>query len=79
VEIDVVVDADAVGEEGEAELTQWLVSDGTHVSEDELIAEIETSKALLEIRAPAGGRLRHVHAEGDVVEAGAIIARIDCG
>jgi pyruvate dehydrogenase E2 component (dihydrolipoamide acetyltransferase) len=76
VQVDVVVDADAVGEDGEAEITQWLVADGVRVTEDELIAEIETAKALVEIRATATGRLHHLHSAGTVVAAGGVIGKI---
>jgi pyruvate dehydrogenase E2 component (dihydrolipoamide acetyltransferase) len=76
VQVDVVIDADAVGEDGEAEITQWLVADGVRVTADELIAEIETAKALVELRATAAGRLHHLHPAGAVVAAGDVIGKI---
>jgi pyruvate/2-oxoglutarate dehydrogenase complex dihydrolipoamide acyltransferase (E2) component len=76
VQVDVVIDADAVGEDGEAEITQWLVADGVSVTTDELIAEIETAKALVEIRATATGRLHHARPAGAVLAAGDLIGKI---
>jgi pyruvate/2-oxoglutarate dehydrogenase complex dihydrolipoamide acyltransferase (E2) component len=74
--IDIVVDGDMVGDDGEAEISAWHVADGAAVTEDELIAEIETAKALVEIRSPAAGHLHHLRQAGDVVAAGVVIARI---
>ena len=75
-QVEVVVDADAVGEDGEAEIAQWLVADGVWVTTDEPIAEIETAKALVEIRATSSGRLHHAHPAGAVLAAGDVIGKI---
>ena len=37
----------------EVALSGWLVEDGTFVEKDDLLAEIESDKATLELRAPA--------------------------
>lgn len=42
-----------------AVLVEWLVSDGAPVRRGELIAEVETSKSVIEVDAPADGFLLH--------------------
>jgi len=37
----------------EVSLSGWLKDDGAYVEKDELLAEIESDKATLELRAPA--------------------------
>ncbi len=74
--MEITIGADALGEEGEAELTEWLAEDGATVAEGDVIAEIETAKALVEVNAPAAGTLRRVAAAGDMVAADTVIGRI---
>jgi pyruvate/2-oxoglutarate dehydrogenase complex dihydrolipoamide acyltransferase (E2) component len=78
-EIDIVIGADVVGGDGDAEIVRWLVDDGGQVSQGDVVAEIETAKLLLEITAPASGRLTHLTAVGHVVPADTHIARITHG
>lgn len=67
-----------VGESiSEVTLSQWLKPDGAYIERDELICEFESDKATLELPAEQAGVLKHVAAEGDDLEIGAIIARID--
>jgi pyruvate dehydrogenase E2 component (dihydrolipoamide acetyltransferase) len=55
----------------------WLKKDSEQVIEGELLLEIETDKATVELDAPASGILRDVTASaGDEVPVGTIIARI---
>ena len=61
----------------EVTLSQWLKADGEYVSLDEPICEFESDKATLEFPAEAAGKLIHVAAEGDDLEIGALVARID--
>lgn len=61
----------------EVTLSQWLKADGDYVSLDEPICEFESDKATLEFPAEAAGKLIHVAAEGDDLEIGALVARID--
>lgn len=37
---------------------RWTVQDGTHVVKDQVIAEIDMDKALVELNAPESGFLR---------------------
>ncbi len=61
----------------EVTLSQWLKNDGDFVELDEPICEFESDKATLEFPAEASGKLVHVAAEGDDLEIGALVARID--
>jgi 2-oxoglutarate dehydrogenase E2 component (dihydrolipoamide succinyltransferase) len=61
----------------EVTLSEWLKADGDYVELDEPICEFESDKATLEFPAEAAGRIVHVAAEGDDLEIGALVARID--
>ena len=63
----------------EAEVASWMKEDGEFVEKDEVICEVETDKASLEISAECSGTLRIQVEEGAVVEVGAILAVIDEG
>jgi acetyltransferase-like isoleucine patch superfamily enzyme len=57
-------------------LTAWLVKDGDEVREGQHLAEIETSKALVELIAPASGLIRLRYSPGEELPVGAIVAYI---
>lgn len=61
----------------EVTLSQWLKEDGDYVKLDEPICEFESDKATLEFPAEAEGKLIYVAAEGDDIEIGALVAKID--
>ena len=61
----------------EVTLSQWLKKEGDYVKLDEPICEFESDKATLEFPAEAAGTLQYVAAEGDDLEIGALVARID--
>ncbi len=61
----------------EVTLSQWLKGNGEYVRLDEPICEFESDKATLEFPAEASGQLEWVAAEGDDLEIGALVARID--
>jgi len=61
----------------EVTLSQWLKADGSYVKIDEPICEFESDKATLEFPAEAAGKLTYVAAEGDDLEIGALVAKID--
>lgn len=63
----------------EVTLANWLKKDGDFVSLDEIIAEVDSDKATFELPAEATGILRHVAKEGDVLEIGGLICRIEVG
>jgi len=61
----------------EVSLSGWLKDDGTYVEKDDLLAEIESDKATLELRAPAAGTLKIATKKGDGIKVGAVVASID--
>lgn len=61
----------------EVTLSQWLKENGDLVSLDEPICEFESDKATLEFPAEAAGKLIHIAQEGDDLEIGALVAKID--
>ncbi|NJC26030.1 2-oxoglutarate dehydrogenase complex dihydrolipoyllysine-residue succinyltransferase [Neolewinella antarctica] len=61
----------------EVTLSEWLKADGDYVELDEPICEFESDKATLEFPAEAAGKLTYVAAEGDDLEIGALVAKID--
>jgi len=61
----------------EVDIASWTVSDGDYVEIDEVIAEIDSDKATLELTATASGTISLKAEEGDTVEVGQIVAEID--
>lgn len=61
----------------EVTLSQWLKGNGDYVEMDEPICEFESDKATLEFPAEAAGKLIHVAEEGDDLEIGELVAKID--
>ena len=61
----------------EVTVGSWMKNDGDFVKLDEEIAEIESDKATFELPAEASGILRIVAQEGDVLEIGALICKIE--
>lgn len=72
----VLLTSDFLGDEGEAELTEWLVQNGDQVTEGQPIAELETSKTTNEITAPIAGTITQTVHEGDVISVDESIATI---
>ncbi len=61
----------------EVTLSTWQKSDGDFVELDENIAEIESDKATFDLTAEAQGILKIVAQEGDTLEIGALICKIE--
>jgi 2-oxoisovalerate dehydrogenase E1 component len=62
----------------EGKIVRWLKNEGEKVAAGELIAEIETDKAVVEIEAPLAGRLARIEqAVGAVVPMGGRIGLIE--
>ena len=61
----------------EVTLATWLKEDGDFVKLDDIIAEVDSDKATFELPAEATGILRHVAKEGDSIEIGGLICRIE--
>ena len=68
----------AIGESiTEVTLTQWLVEDGAYVNEGELLCEIESDKATLEMPSEHSGVIKIMAEEGSELEIGFKIGEID--
>jgi pyruvate/2-oxoglutarate dehydrogenase complex dihydrolipoamide acyltransferase (E2) component len=76
--IAILVPRENVNDES-ATLSAWLVKDGEHVEAGQRIAQIETSKTVVDLEAPASGILRHTAREGEDVAIGGLLGRIDAG
>ena len=55
-------------------VANWLKKEGENVEQDEVIAEIETDKVVLEVVAPINGTLTKIlKSEGDIVNSAEVI------
>ena len=61
----------------EVEIAQWLVEDGEYVERDQLICEIDSEKATLELAAEDAGGISIKAEEGDTVAIGSVVCVID--
>ncbi len=61
----------------EVDIASWTVSDGDYVNIDDVIAEIDSDKATLELTATASGTISLKAEEGDTVAVGDVVAEID--
>lgn len=61
-----------------AEIVSWLVKIGDVVKEHEVIVEVQTDKAIVEISAPVSGKIERLGGEvGDVVKVGETLILFD--
>jgi pyruvate/2-oxoglutarate dehydrogenase complex dihydrolipoamide acyltransferase (E2) component len=58
-------------------VAEWLVSEGAHVDEGDVVVELETAKATAEVAAPASGSISIKVAEGDAVDVAQVLAEIE--
>lgn len=64
----------------EAEIIRWLVAEGDAVAADQIVLEIQTDKALVEIPSPARGTVIHLAVEpGEIVKVGTLLFRLESG
>ncbi|QQK77770.1 2-oxo acid dehydrogenase subunit E2 [Salicibibacter cibarius] len=62
----------------EAEIVRWFVDVGDTIRADEIIAEVQTDKAVVEMTSPVGGRILALAGdEGDVVTVGNTLITLD--
>ena len=61
----------------EGVIVRWIKADGATVQIDEPLLELETDKASVEIPAVAAGVLTIIKAEGETVQVGDVVARIE--
>lgn len=59
------------------EIATWLVADGDYVEKDQIIAELDSDKATLELPAEEGGVITLKVQEGDSVDVGQVVCLID--
>jgi len=61
----------------EVELRRWLVAEGQVIKEHQVVAEVETDKAVVEVPSPHGGMVTRLHGrEGDILRVGDILLTI---
>ena len=64
----------------EGEVLAWHVAVGDSVREDEVLAEVETDKAAVDVPSPVDGVVRERHAEaGELVATGEVLVTIEEG
>ncbi|MCP3902939.1 MAG: 2-oxo acid dehydrogenase subunit E2 [Planctomycetes bacterium] len=64
----------------EAELIKWRVKPGERVAELDVIAEMETDKALVEVPSPWGGVVKTLHGEeGEILNVGSKLVSYEAG
>ncbi len=61
----------------EVEIASWLVAEGEYVEKDQPIAEIDSDKATLELMAEESGAIQILASEGDTVQVGDVVCKID--
>ncbi|WP_203137721.1 dihydrolipoamide acetyltransferase family protein [Microbacterium sp. JZ31] len=62
----------------ESEIVSWKVAEGDAVALNQVIAEVETAKAVVDLPSPYAGVVRRLHAsEGETLEVGAPLVEYD--
>lgn len=61
----------------EVQIANWLVENGSGVSRDMEIVEVDSDKATLSITSQADGKIEILVQDGETVEVGSVIARVD--
>jgi pyruvate/2-oxoglutarate dehydrogenase complex dihydrolipoamide acyltransferase (E2) component len=59
----------------EAEIVEWRVAVGDTVAMDQIVVDVETDKAVVEIPIPVAGTVLYL-AEDEIVEVGAVLVVI---
>lgn len=64
----------------ESEIVAWHVSEGDRVELNQILADVETAKAVVELPSPYEGVITRLHAtEGEAVDVGAPLIEFDTG
>jgi len=61
----------------EVQIASWLVENGAGIAKDMEIVEVDSDKATLSITAEASGKIEILVEEGETVDIGSVIAKID--
>ena len=57
-------------------LSEWLVADGSQVTEGQPLFSLESDKSTNEVESPASGTIRIIGQLGETYEVGTVIAEI---
>lgn len=60
----------------EGKIVKWLASDGAQVEQGTPLVEVETDKAVVEVEAPATGRLAIVSGLGSAIRVGSLLGHV---
>src|SRR5699024_11908793 len=64
----------------EAEIEEWHVEEGDEVEEDDVLAEVETDKAVTDVPSPVDGTVDEITVEaGETADVGEVIVVFDTG
>ncbi len=64
----------------EGEIAKWHIAEGEEIKEDDVLAEVQNDKAVVEIPSPVDGTVKKIHVEeGTVTTVGETIVTIDDG
>lgn len=64
----------------EGEIVKWFIAEGDEIKEDDVLAEVQNDKAVVEIPSPVDGIIKTLHVEeGTVTTVGETIVTIDDG
>lgn len=64
----------------EGEIVRWRVRTGERIKEDQILVEVETDKAVVEVPSPEAGEIITLHyKEGETVKVGAVLVTIGTG
>jgi pyruvate dehydrogenase E2 component (dihydrolipoamide acetyltransferase) len=60
----------------DGKILRWLVADGERVAKGDVVVEVETDKATIEVEAPDDGTLRIIASEGAIVPVDALLGEV---
>lgn len=62
----------------EGVIVAWRVKEGDTIAEDQVLAEVETDKAVVEVPSPKAGKVLKLHAkENQEIKVGDVMVTID--
>lgn len=62
----------------EGEIVKWFVKPGDEVKEDDVLAEVQNDKAVVEIPSPVDGKVLKINVdEGETVEVGTVVVTLE--
>lgn len=74
IELRIPASDDAVAD---VQLVEWIVAEGAEIAEGDPLYSIESDKSVIEVPAPASGRLVILEGPGKTFPAGHLIGRIE--